>query len=60
MPVAQNGMFILFLVFWYVQPVNQAFWAVVDGISGFVGVDPDFVARGYMEFQFWKQRPPGS
>jgi Zn-dependent protease len=55
MPVAANGMFILFLVFWYVEPVNHAFWHTVFGISDFLGVDPWLGAQGYREFRFWEQ-----
>jgi Zn-dependent protease len=59
MPIAQNGMFILFLVLWYVQPVNHAFWNTIYGICHFLGVNPTYAALGQMEFQFWKPRPPG-
>ena len=57
LPLAQNGMFILFLVFWYVHPVNEAFWTTIYAITGFLGVDPTYAALGQMEFQFWKQPP---
>ena len=55
MPFAANSMFILFLVFWYVQPVNHAFWSTVFHISDFLGVDPWMGAQGYREFRFWDQ-----
>jgi Zn-dependent protease len=55
MPVAANGMFILFLVFWYVHPVNDAFWFTVYGISDHLGVSPIFSMLGQQEFRFWEQ-----
>jgi Zn-dependent protease len=54
MPIAANGMVILFLVFWYVQPVNHAFWSTVYGITDILGVDPTFAELGRQQFQFWK------
>jgi Zn-dependent protease len=53
MPIAANGMFILFLLLWYVQPVNHAFWSTIYGISDALGVDRDFAIRGLVEFRFW-------
>jgi Zn-dependent protease len=56
LPMARYGMFILFIVFWYVKPVNYFFWDVVDGISNLLGVNADLGTQGYFAFQFWKQQ----
>ena len=55
MPIAANGMFILFLVLWYVRPVNHAFWSTIYGISEALGVDRDFAINGLIQFRFWEQ-----
>jgi Zn-dependent protease len=55
MPLASNGLFILFLVFRYVQPVNDAFWSTIYGICSHLGVDPIYAVQGQMEFRFWEQ-----
>jgi Zn-dependent protease len=51
LPIAANGMFILFLVFWYVHPVNQAFWAIINSICDHLGVDSALTDKGFHEFQ---------
>ena len=43
----------LFLVMSYSQPVNHAFWGVVDSISRFLGVPPAWGDFGYATFRFW-------
>lgn len=55
LPLANNGMFILFILFWYVEPLNNAFWNVIHGASTLLGVDPWLGYQGYLHFQFWKQ-----
>jgi Zn-dependent protease len=55
MPFAANGLFILFLLFWYVQPLNHAFWSTVYNISDFLGVNPVLGIKGMFEFRFWEQ-----
>lgn len=47
-------MWILFLVMWYVQPVNEVFWNLVWGISRLLGVDPYLGAVGYHAYRFWE------
>lgn len=54
MPLAANGMFILFLLFWYVQPLNRAFWGSVYAISECLGVDHNLGILGLEAFQFWR------
>ena len=53
-PLWNNGMLILFLIFWYVHPVNRAFWAVVFAASEFLGIPRDLGIEGMYNFQFWK------
>lgn len=59
MPVASNGMFILFLLFWYVHPLNDAFWSVVYHITDWLGVDPIFSVMGQEQFRFWEHHSSG-
>jgi len=54
-PVAQYGIFVLFILFWNVEPINNAFWSCVWYISDFLGVDASLGFDGYRAFQFWKQ-----
>jgi Zn-dependent protease len=54
MPLKQHGFFVLFLLFWYVKPINQVFWTVVDIILGILGIDGNMAWTGYQAFQFWK------
>lgn len=54
MPVAANGMFILFIVFWYVKPVNRVFWDSIFAISDFLGVNADLGIYGLQQFRFWE------
>ncbi len=53
MPIAANGLFIVFLLFYYVPPLNHALWSVIDNTSILLGVDPDLGSKGHDEFQFW-------
>jgi Zn-dependent protease len=45
------GPMILFLVFWYVQPVNEMFWNVVRYLSALVGVNPYVGATGFDHYR---------
>jgi Zn-dependent protease len=51
--VSNSSQWILFLVLWYVQPVNEFFWNVVNLIVRFFGVDPYIGAVGYHAYRFW-------
>jgi Zn-dependent protease len=53
-PISQNGIFILFLAFWYVRPLNHAFWTVVYACSSALGVDPSLGYEGLRAFRFWQ------
>lgn len=50
-----NGMFLLFILFWYIKPLNLAFWFVVDVFVSLLGVDPSLSYMGFRQFQFWNQ-----
>ncbi|HWD94480.1 MAG TPA: site-2 protease family protein [Verrucomicrobiae bacterium] len=51
--VSNSSQWILFLVLWYVQPVNELFWHVVNVIVQFFGVDPYMGSLGYDAYRFW-------
>lgn len=55
MPIAANGLIIVFLLFWYVKPLNNALWLAVFHLSDFLGVNPSYGIRGQQLFQFWNQ-----
>ncbi len=55
LPMSNYGMFILFAAFWYVEPLNLAFWSCVWSISNFMGVDAEMGYHGYELFKFWQQ-----
>ncbi|MDB6023354.1 MAG: Zn-dependent protease [Pedosphaera sp.] len=55
LPMANYGMFVLFALFWYVEPFYRAFWSTVRGIISFLGVDPGLAAAGFHAFRFWQQ-----
>jgi Zn-dependent protease len=42
----------LFLVLWYVPPVNAAFWGTVSVFSSSVGIPADLALKGYRAFRF--------
>jgi Zn-dependent protease len=44
----------LFIVLWYVEPINAVFWYVVLGISSVVGIDPELALHGWQSYQFWR------
>lgn len=46
---------ILFLLFWYAPPVNDAFWTVVFGICHVLGIDGELAWNGWQNFRFWAQ-----
>jgi Zn-dependent protease len=54
-PMSRYGLFILFILFWNVAPLNDAFWSCIWGISNFFGVPADLGYEGYRAFRFWKQ-----
>lgn len=46
---------VLVLAFWYVPPINHAFWTVVYGVSNFLGIDGNLAWIGWENFRFWKE-----
>ncbi|HEY2081507.1 MAG TPA: site-2 protease family protein [Verrucomicrobiae bacterium] len=52
--VSSSSQWILFLVLWYVEPVNEAFWRIVDIVVSFFGVSPYLGAVGYHAYRFWE------
>jgi len=44
----------LFLVLWYVEPANQLFRGVVNGVTATLGVDPRLAYAGFDAFRFWQ------
>lgn len=46
---------VLFLAMWYVAPLNNAFWGVVDHLLEFVRVDSSLAWLGSREFRFWQR-----
>lgn len=49
------GLFLVFLLLWYVQPLNEAFWNVVWQTGSALGVDPAMGYYGWHAFRFWER-----
>ncbi len=49
------GVFILFMVFSNVEPVNSSFYMVLRSICGVLGIPLDWAAEGQRQFMFWQQ-----
>jgi len=45
---------LVFILFWYVPPVNDFFWNIVYVFSRILGVNWNLVVAGFERFQFWK------
>jgi Zn-dependent protease len=52
---ANAGTFLLFILLWYVEPVNGAFWKAVFAISELAGVPPELGWAGWQEYRFWRR-----
>lgn len=48
---SQYGIWIIFALLWYVQPLNQLFWNWTYTISDFLGVSPQMAGQGYNLFR---------
>ncbi len=46
---------VLFIAMWYVHPLNEAFWSVVNNGLSVMGVDSELAWLGWHEFAFWKR-----
>ena len=55
LPMANYGMFILFILFYSVPQFNHAFWSCTWKVMSWMGVDPLYGDFGYELFQFWKR-----
>jgi len=51
---SSQTIWILFLVLWFVPPINYALWDLVYWISNFLGVDPYLGHVGWKVFRFWE------
>jgi Zn-dependent protease len=49
------GLWVVFLVMWYVPPANEAFWSTVYGLSSRLGIPPFLAIEGLQGFQFWRR-----
>ncbi len=47
-------LFGLFILLWYVEPVNGFFWRTVFGASSWLGIDPALGIQGWRHYQFWR------
>ncbi|MGC1375957.1 MAG: site-2 protease family protein [Anaerolineales bacterium] len=45
---------VIFIIFWYVQPVSDAFWRITSQVASFIYIPLDWAALGFRLFQFWK------
>jgi Zn-dependent protease len=52
---SNQGMFILFLALWYIQPLNHGFWTLVFSITEALGVSRDLGFAGWHAFRFWER-----
>ena len=50
-----TAMLVLFVVLWYVPPVNDAFWGVVYGLATALGIPQGLAFEGLRQFQFWRR-----
>jgi Zn-dependent protease len=53
--IATFAPLVIFLLIWYVAPVAQAFFNLIDGVLAHAGIDPVLVFFGLRAFQFWQQ-----
>ncbi len=47
------GMWIIFIVLWYVKPANEAFWNTIYAVSNALGVSAELAWEGYRTFKVW-------
>ncbi|MFC1671504.1 site-2 protease family protein [Planctomycetota bacterium] len=48
------GILVLFILLWYVDPVNDGFWTLVYTVTNALGVPSDLAWEGFRAFRFWK------
>ncbi|RME91458.1 MAG: site-2 protease family protein [Anaerolineae bacterium] len=49
------GIWILFLLLWYVPFVDKVFWGLVFWLAGNIGIPLTLAGQGLAEFQFWRR-----
>lgn len=56
-PIRQYGMIILFVLIFFVEPFQDAFFGLTDGITEILGGDrtPGWRSDGYRAFRFWER-----
>jgi Zn-dependent protease len=54
-PVNRYAIFILVFIFFYDNPVRDAFWWLIDQFSVLLSVDSDLQYWGYVLFRFWER-----
>jgi Zn-dependent protease len=47
------GLFLVLLAFWFIPPVNLAFWGGVRQLCSFFDVEPIWITFGQRAFRFW-------
>ena len=52
--LSSAGIWILFLILWYVPPANEGFWNIIYAVSGALGVPLHLSWEGYQAFKFWQ------
>ena len=52
---ANQGLWIVFLALWFIQPLNHAFWDLVFTLSSILGVDPYVGYSGWQTYRFWER-----
>jgi len=52
--IAMFGIFIVFLLLWYVAPVGNAFFEFVYNVLAHAGIDPFLVLSGFRAYLFWQ------
>lgn len=53
---SRQGIWLVFIALWFIDPLNNAFWHLVYGITNALGVDTQTALSGYQAFQFWEHR----
>jgi Zn-dependent protease len=54
-PFWTYGNFIIFILFFQVEPLNRAFWETIWWVSDLLGVDAYLGNAAFHAFQFWRQ-----
>lgn len=52
--LGRYSILVIFIVLWYVDPVNDAFWRIVNHVAYFIYIPLDWVYYGSKLFAFWK------